>query len=162
MVKNSYFMRVFYWDEDINEETPVLIKIPMTVLSPSPSMLKLLVALEEFYGIECYLTIPNIQELSSEKIGIVPFGVATPEAMLITTCFDNMQFLCGITSTSGEYELLALDKDGRMGILPADQRLANYLGLEYIEEVTDLRRKYLEDFGCGDIQEYVYFPSALY
>lgn len=159
-MKNSYFMRVIYRDED--KLNPVLIKIPMTVLSPSPNMLKLLVALEEFYGVDCYLTIPNIEEFSDEKIGLIPFGVVTPEAMLVTTCMDGMQFLCGITSSSGEYELLALNDDKYFGVLLADQNLANYLGLQYIEEVTDLHREYLESINCGDNQEYVYFPSALY
>ena len=162
MMKNSYFMRIFYWDEDEEAEAPVFIKIPMVFLAPSPNMLRLLVAIEKFYGVECYLTIPDIQELSSDKIGIIPSGVATSETMLVTTCYDDAQFLCSITSASGEYELLALGRDGDFQALVADQRLANYLGLEYIEEVTDLHHKYLEDLGCGDSLEYVYFPSALY
>lgn len=159
-MKNSYFMRVIYRDE--NKLNPVLIKIPMTVLSPSPNMLKLLVALEEFYGVECYLTITDIEEISDEKIGLTRFGVVTSEAMLVTTCFGDMQFLCGVTSSSGEYELLALSKGSHIGVLIADQDLVNYLGLEYIKEVTDLHREYLESINCGDDREYVYFPSALY
>lgn len=163
MAKNSYFMRVLY--RDIEKLNPILIKIPLSVLSPSPNMLKLLVALEEFYGVDCYLTITDIEEISDEKIGLFPFGVATAEAMLITTCLDGagtQQFLCGVTSSSGEYELLAIDKSGCFGVLIADQNLANYLGLEYIEEVTDLHREYLESIDCANNQEYVYFPSALY
>ena len=161
MEKNSYFMRVLFWEEDKLEKAPVLIKIPMTVLSPSPSMLKLLIALETFYGVECYLTIPNIQEISDEKIGITPFGVATSEAMLVTTCFDNLQFLCAITSTYGEYELLALSKNGGFEALMVDQKLADYLGLQYIEKATNMHREYLKALGCNT-PEYVYFPRALY
>ena len=51
-LRGSYFMRIFYWDDDEDDEAPVYIKIPLTVLSPSPSMLQLLVALESFYSME--------------------------------------------------------------------------------------------------------------
>ena len=162
MIKNSYFMRVLYLDEDEDKMNPILIKIPLTILSPSPNMLRLLVALEKFYEVECYLTIVDIEELPDEKIGIVPFGVATAETMLVTTCFDDIQFLYGITSICGEYELLAIDKDGHSGVMVMDQELANYLGLEYIEEVTNLHREYLESIDCVGDDEYVYYPSALY
>ena len=162
MMKNSYFMRILYLDEDVGRERPILIKIPLTVLTPSPNMLKLLTALEEFYDVECYLTISNIEEISDEKICIIPFGLATQETMLVTTCFDNVQFLYSITSVYGEYELLALDKEGHSGLMMVDQNLADYLGLEYIEELTDLHHSYLESINCGESQEYVYFPSALY
>lgn len=161
-MKNSYFMRIFYWDEDEDEMAPVFIKIPMAVLSPSPNMLRLLMALEAFYGVGCYLMITDIQEFPNDKIGITPFGVATSEAMLVTTCLEGRQFLCGITSSSGEYELLAMNDDGHFGVLTADQELADYLGLEYIEEVTDLHQEYLEDIGCANDRELIYFPSALY
>ena len=162
MTKNSYFMRVLYLDEDEDKMNPILIKVPLTILSPSHNMLKLLVALEKFYGLECYLTIVDIEELPNEKIGIVPFGVITKEIMLVTTCFNDIQLLYGVTSSYGEYELLAIDKDGHYGAMVADQELANYLGLEYIEEVTNLHREYLESIDCVGDDEYVYYPSALY
>lgn len=165
-LKSSYFMRVFYWDWDEEGLSPVFIKIPLTILSPSPNMLALLVALENYYSLECYLMISEIREISDDKIGIIPFGVATEEAMLVTTCIDDGytsgQFLCGVTSASGEYELLALDQDGHFAVMAATQGLADYLGLEYIEEATALHKEYLEELGCSEDEEYIYFPSALY
>ena len=106
-LRGSYFMRIFYWDWDEDGIAPVYIKIPLSVLSPSPNMLALLIALENFYGVECYLMISDIKELDDNKIGIVPFGVATSEVMLITTLLADSnciseQFLCGITCAGGE------------------------------------------------------------
>ena len=166
-LRSSYFMRIFYWDWDEEGVAPVFIKIPLTVLSPSPNMLALLILLEDFYGAECYLTISDIEELPNNKIGLIPFGVTTSEVMLIATCLEDEhnvpeQFLCGVTTSSGEYELLAIDEDGNFAMMVLDQTLADYLGLEYIEEVTNLHKEYLEDLGCEEDIEYVYYPAALY
>ena len=165
-LRGSYFMRIFYWDWDEEEIAPVFIKIPLTVLSPSPNMLALLIALENFYNAECYLMISDIQELSDNKIGIVPFGVISEEVMLITTClgdeYASEQFLCGVTTSSGEYELLALDENGNFATMVLDQNLVDYLDLKFVEEATDLHQQCLEDLGCEEDVEYVYYPAALY
>lgn len=161
-MKNSYFMRVVYLDEDEYKMRPILIKIPLAILSPSPNILKLLVALEEFYGVDCYLMINEIEELSDEKIGLIPLGVATSKVMLVATCFDDTRFLYGITSPYCEYELLATDKNGCSVLMIADQNLADFLGLKYAEEATNLHREYLKSIDCVGDDEYVYFPSALY
>lgn len=165
-LRTSYFMRMFYWDWDECETAPVFIKIPITILSPSPDMLALLMSIENFYGTECYLLIDEILEISDDQIGIVPAGVATSEAMLVSTYVHNgasvMEALCGITSASGEYALLTLDETGVFSVLMVDDGLKEYLGLEYIKEATDLHQEYLDSIGFPDEQELVYYPSALY
>lgn len=167
-IKNSYFMRVFYWDDEEDGEAPVYIKVPLSILSPSRNMMALLIALEYFYDVECYLTINDIFEISDEKIGLVPFGIATRETMLVTASlddgYDERQYLCSITSSTGEYDLLAIDRKGAFVSMMANQQLADYLGLVYIEEATIMHQSYLENigYGYGAEKEYVYFPTALY
>lgn len=164
--KTSYFMRVFCWDWDEEGIAPVYIKIPLAFLSPSPNMMRLLMALENFYDADCYLAIDDICEPSDNQIGIIPFGIATSEAMLITTSLNDGstdELLCGVTSAAGEYTLIAIDRDsGNFAGLVADQSLANFLGLEYIEEATDLHQEFLESIGYDNEKEFIYYPSALY
>ena len=164
--KDSYFMRVFYWDWDEEGIAPVYIKIPLTLLSPSPSMLSLLTALEDFYDADCYLAIDDICESSGDQIGLIPFGITTSKAMIVTTPLGDGQaeeLLCGITSVVGEYTLIAIDREsGCFAGLVVNQTLADYLGLEYIEQATDLHQRFLESIGCFGEKEFVYYPSALY
>lgn len=166
VLRTSYFMRIFYWDWDIEEMAPVFIKIPITILSPSPDMLALLMSLESFYDAECYLLIDEILEISDDQIGILPVGVATSEAMLISTRISDgantVETLCGITSASGEYALLTLDETGAFSALKIDDSFKEYLGLQRVEEATDLHQEYLNSIGFYDEQESVYYPSALY
>ena len=162
--KDSYFMRVFYWDWDVEGLAPVLIKIPLALLSPSREMMRLLIALENFYNVDCYLVIEEIEEdYSSNTIGFYPCGVVTSETLIVTTILDDdTEAVCGMTSYNGEYEILSFDKGKDLVVLTADEHLADYLDLEYLEEVTDLHRQYLESIDCDDCDENVYFPNALY
>ena len=121
---------------------------------------------EDFYDADCYLLIDDILEYSGDQIGIVPFGITTSKAMLITAPIEDdedRELLCGITSTIGEYSLIAIDRDsGYFTGLVVNQTLADFLGLEYIEQDTDRHQRFLESIGCFDEKEFIYYPSALY
>ena len=162
--KNSYFMRVFYWDWDEEHLAPVFIKIPLALLSPSREMMRLLIALENFYNVDCYLVIEEIEEnYSGDKIGFYPCGVVTSETLIITAFLDDeTEAICGMTNYAGEYEIVSIDEEEGFVVLTADEHLADYLDLEYLEDVTDLHRQYLESIDYEDYEENVYFPNALY
>lgn len=162
--KDSYFMRIFFWEWDEARIAPIYIKIPLAILSPSPSMLRLLTALEEFYDTDCYLLIDDICEFPGDQIGIVPFGIATKNAMLITTPINSTEeVLCGVTSVNGEFSLAAIDRTtGVFAALMANQTLVDYLGLVYTEAETNLHQQFLESIGCDDEKEIIYCPTALY
>lgn len=160
---NSYFMRVFYWDNDEDYLAPVYIKIPLAILTPHEKILRFLTSLEEYFKVECYLVIDNIEENFMGGVGYQPFGLATPQVSLITTKLtDEVEAICGMSWRAGEFEILAWDNDQGFVVLEADEGLANYLGLEYLEDVTELHDKFLASIGCDDEKDFVYFPTALY
>lgn len=162
-VNPCYFMRrtTLSFDEYDEEAEPVFIKIPVELMAPSYDQCVLLGVLGGYYNVDPYIIIDSIEEKYG-KVSIVPFGIRANITLLITSCYeDNVEFITGLVTPHGEFALGFFD--GNQMILPImDNSIAEELGLRLSKEVLEAHNDFLKSIDCGDCDERVYVPNALY
>ena len=161
--KKSYFVRMIFWDDDEDCEAPIFIKMPESVLAPSREIRLLIEALEEFFDLECFVVLSEVEE-TSEGPQIIPIGPEVNAVLLVTTWMDDVEVISGIITPGGEHELLCLDSDGSTIWLEMSEDLVAALGLEYVDHISDVHRAWLiaQGYYDEDVADNVYFPNFIY
>ena len=163
---HSYFMRrmTLSDDEYDDEAEPIFIKIPVELMAPSLDQCILLEVLSEYYAVDAYILIDNIEEDATcpGKIAITPFGLVSNITLLLTSSFENgVEVITGLITPYGEFALGFFD--GNQMVSPiVDDNLIRSLRLKASDEIQAAHNDFLESIECSDCRERVYIPNVLY
>lgn len=158
--ERCWFAREIFLDEDSDNPMPTFVKIPESVLAPSREVKLLLDAIGEIFEVECMAAFGDILE-TEDGPELLLYGVWAEAILLVTCQTDEGEFICGIITPEGEYELLSIDQGKSIVALEMNEEVIEDLGLQYADEITNIHRSWMSSIGY-DTMDKVYYPSFIY